>query len=71
MGSFISGLSDLIIVYSVVPAEKTGEGAVSYEEADEKEASNILLAVWFDHNPSGYCAPFALTSPKQSRYFSP
>lgn len=33
----------MIIVYSAVPAEKIGKGAVSYEEADEKEASNILL----------------------------
>lgn len=40
---FVRGLSDLIIVYSAVPAEKIGKGAVSYEEADEKEASNILL----------------------------
>lgn len=54
-----------------MPAEKIGKGAVSYEEADEKEASNILLAFLFDYNPSGCCAPFALTSPEQSRNFSP
>lgn len=36
--------SDLIIDQSVVPTEEIGKGAVSYEEADEKEASNILLA---------------------------
>lgn len=36
--------SDLIIDQSVVPTEEIGKGAVSYEEADEKEASNIPLA---------------------------
>lgn len=41
---FIRGHSELIIVYSVVPAGKIGKGAVSYEEADETEASYILLA---------------------------
>ena len=37
--------SDLIIDQSVVPTREIGKGAVSYEEADEKEASKILLAL--------------------------
>lgn len=37
--------SNLIIDQSVVPTGEIGKGAVSYEEADERETSNILLAL--------------------------